>query len=197
MRSFIEEEMADWGVSDNKQEKFDMNLLEEAEKNPKKKWQPKKVEYFYVWQEDILRGEFTEDWFDDVMEGSEDFANCKNEKENGIDSSGGLNYCKLPVELLIGDESEYEMNRNDYICITLATWIFTYSRTNHNLSFRKAKEKFPALDKQTVLDAIAEHGDKYLLSTVSFKDKFKRKKQQIVMDFDAYYNKLGYSRKDK
>ena len=167
------------------------------EKQETKKWEAKKVEYFYVWKDDILSTDFTEEWFDKVMEGSGDFANCSSDKERGVDTSEGRDYCKLPIELLVCEELDYELDTNDYICLALATWLFTYSRTNHSLSFKKIKERFPSLDKDTIESAIADCGKRYLLSTVSFKDKFKRKHRQVVMDFDAYYNKLGYKRKDK
>lgn len=217
---FIAEEMAEWETSDNIKKELVRKENEEINKRPnkdfgefnyeddyvepskreepvKKKWKAKKVEYFYVWKDDILSADFTEDWFDKVMEGSEDFANCKNDRDNGIDTSEGKDYCKLPVELLMCDDAEYELDKNDYICLALATWLFTYSRINHSLSFKKIKARFPSLDKETIEKAIEEQGEKYLLEVRAFKDKFKRKHRQVVMDFDGYYNRLGYARKDK
>lgn len=185
--SFLEEELGRFADDDEKEVVEVKEVIKEATveaKTPKKEYN-KRVEYFYILQEDLLSATFDDFGLDTITDNSEEmFCNVANDKKKGVDSSCGMNYCKLPVELLVRNKME---DKEEYICLYLATWIFTYSRKNHSYSLKKACQQFN-LSVEDITNAIEKYGEEFCLSYIEFKDKFKRKKKNIQMDFDSYYN---------
>lgn len=168
------------------------NILDNKDLDLKgmKKHKKGSVKHFYVLKDDLL--EFKEcedlndlyDWYDKMMETSEElWGNCKEDRENGLDSSCGMDYSLLPAELLVRNKIE---NRKDYICLVLASWMFTYCKAKHTFTMLKATATF-GLTNEEIIETVNEIGKSWCLEYAEYKDKFHRRKKTLKFDFEKYY----------
>lgn len=148
------------------------------------------VKHFYVLKDDLLKFKNCEDlnslqdWYDDMMTTSEElWGNCKYDREMGLDSSCGMDYSLLPAELLVRNNLE---NRKDYICLVIASWMFTYCKAKHTFTILKAIKTFN-LTKEEIVETISQIGKSWCLEYMEYKDKFSRRKKTIKFDFSKYY----------
>jgi len=128
--------------------------------------------YHYCLKEDFLAMELNDEALYDMMEENfELFKTVHNDKLAGKNTTNE-DYVKVPI-FDVNIEYDENSDEKEFICLKLATWIFTYSK-RHNLADLKVIAKSLDIEKDLIVEAVKEYGEQYLLTYTEGKRGYRR-----------------------